>query len=264
MPVPYRYDGMDGKVAVVTGGSQNLGAAMATALADQGCTVAVVGRRNRQGAEAVAKRIVDAGGRAAAWCADLTKEEEVGSLFGEVVKTLGVVEILVNNAGGWIAPLKLWEQNLPDWRKVIQDNLDSVFLCTRAVAPGMIEKRWGRIVNLSSMAGRIGRVSGEAAYGASKGGIIALTRQLAVELGPHGVTVNAIAPGTTLKDAGETRRSEEYYAELIQTIPTRRLGTPADQAAVVCFLASPAASWVTGVTVDVDGGQTIVNGIAPR
>jgi NAD(P)-dependent dehydrogenase (short-subunit alcohol dehydrogenase family) len=263
MAVPYRYEGMEGKVAVVTGGSQNLGAAMATALADQGCTVAVVGRRNREGAEAVVKRIEEAGGKAAAWCADLTKEDEVRPLFEEIAKTLGVVEILVNNAGGWIKPIKLWEQNLPDWRTVIQDNLDSVFLCTRAVAPGMIEKGWGRIVNLSSMAGRIGRVSGEAAYGTSKGGIISLTRQLAVELGPHGVTVNAIAPGTTLKDAGK-RRSAEYYAELIQTIPTRRLGTSADQAAVVCFLASPVASWVTGVTIDVDGGQTIVNGIVPK
>ena len=120
----------------------------------------------------------------------------------------------------------------------------------------MIERHWGRIVNLSSMTGRVGRPNGEAAYSTAKGGIIALTRQMAVELGPHGITVNAIAPGTTLKDTGR-KRTQDFYDALAAGLPVRRLGVPDDQAAAVCFLVSPAASWITGVTLDVDGGQTI-------
>jgi 3-oxoacyl-[acyl-carrier protein] reductase len=254
--VPYRYEGLDGRVAVVTGASQNLGAAMATALADQGCKVAVVGRSNRAGAEAVADRIVDAGGTAGAWCADLTKQDQVTTLFAEIVDRLGPVEILVNNAGGWKKPAPIWELTLESWREILSDNLDSILLCTQAVLPSMMERRWGRIVNLSSVAGRTGRTNGEASYATAKGGVISLTRQMAAELGPYGINVNAVAPGTTLKERGR-KRTQEYYDALAQKVTLRRLGEPFDQAAAVCFLVSVAADWVTGVTLDVDGGQML-------
>lgn len=253
MPVPYRYEGLEDRVAVVTGGSQNLGAAMAAALADQGCKVAVVGRRNREGAEAVASRIRESGGTALAWCADLTREEEVTGLFDEVVAALGPVEVLVNNAGGRRHRAPFLERTMAGWREVLADNLDTAFLCSKAAVPGMIERRWGRVVNISSMAGRVAQPGGDPAYAAAKAGVNALTRQMAVELGPYGITVNGVAPGTTLKETGRSRAPEQYEI-LAQRVALRRLGVPDDQAAAVCFLASPAASWITGVTLDVDGG----------
>ncbi|MCC7107331.1 MAG: SDR family oxidoreductase [Chloroflexi bacterium] len=256
MAVPYTYDELRGKVAVVTGGSQNLGAAMARALGDQGCKVAVIGRSNPAGAEAVAVEIRAAGSEAMARCADLRSEEAVERLFAEIVRELGPVDILVNNAGGWTRAAPFWELSLDEWRMILSDNLDTAFLCARAVARSMMERRWGRIINLSSVVGRIGVPNAAANYGASKGGIIALTRQQAAELGPHGITVNAIAPGTTPKPSG-MKRPPEYYASLAQTLPLRRLGSAEDHAAAVCFLASDAASWITGITLDVAGGQVM-------
>jgi 3-oxoacyl-[acyl-carrier protein] reductase len=252
----YHYDGLKDKVAVVTGASQNLGAAMATALAEQGCRVAVVGRGNQAGAEAVAARIRASGGVAAAWCADLSREELVEPLFRDIATQLGAVDILVNNAGGWKKKAQFWEMTFAGWREVLSDNLDTTFLCSEAVVPTMMERGWGRIINMSSRVGRAGRVGGETSYSAAKGGIIAMTRQMAVDLGPYGITVNAIAPGSTVKETGP-KFTDEYYETLCRQLPLRRLGMPEDQAAAVCFLASPAASWITGVTVEVDGGMSV-------
>ena len=253
MEPAYRFDGLKGKVAVVTGASQNLGAAMAVALGRQGCHTAVVGRSNLRGAEDVAGRITTEGGLAHAWCADLTRAPEVDRLFREIVVRLGPVDILVNNAGGWNAPTPFWELTIDGFRDVLASNLESTFLCSQTVLPAMMERRWGRIVNLSSQAGRTARPSGDAGYSAAKGGIDALTRQMASEVGPYGVTVNAIAPGTTLKEAGR-KRPDDFYEALAARTSLRRLGHPEDHAAAVCFLSSPAADWITGITLDVDGG----------
>lgn len=256
LPYRYRYEDLAGKMAVVTGGSQNLGAAMATALGEQGCKVAVVGRRNREGAEAIAARIREGGSPAIARCADLTDETAVQDLFAEIVAELGPVDILVNNAGGWTRAAPFYEMSLEEWRQILSDNLDTTFLCSRAVVRGMMEKRWGRIVNLSSVLGRIALPLAAANYGAAKGGIISFTRQQAIELGPFGITVNAIAPGTTPKPSG-MKRPPEFYAKLAETLPVRRLGFAEDHAAAVCFLASEAGSWITGCTLDVAGGQVM-------
>ncbi|MCC7105613.1 MAG: 3-oxoacyl-ACP reductase FabG [Chloroflexi bacterium] len=253
MPVPYRFKGLEGKLAVVTGGSQNLGAAMAEALGEQGCKVAVIGRRNREGAEAVAARIRSAGGTAQAWCTDLTRQDMVIGLFREIEASLGLVEVLVNNAGGRRHRATFLNRQLLDWREVFLDNVDTTFLCSKAVVGGMIEQRWGRIVNISSMAGVHASPGGDPAYAAAKAAVIGLTRQMAIELGPHGITVNAVAPGTTFKEMGRSRRPEQYE-EMAARVTLRRLGLPGDQAAAVCFLASPASEWITGETIEIDGG----------
>ena len=256
-PAAYRYADLAGRVAIVTGASQHLGAAMARALGAQGCHVAVVGRRNRAGAETVAQCIQEAGGVAAAFAADLTDESEARLLFEAVAAKLGGVQILVNNAGGWEGrAVALVDMALSDWRRVIADNLDTAFVATRAVAPSMIEAHWGRIVNVSSIFGRVGTPRAAVHYSAAKAALIGFTRQLATELGPHGITVNAIAPGTTPHPA-KPLQSPEANAQMALELPLRRLGRPEDQAAAVCFFASEAASWITGVTLDVSGGRVM-------
>jgi 3-oxoacyl-[acyl-carrier protein] reductase len=256
VPVNYRYADLEGKVAVVTGASQHLGAAMATALGEQGCKVAVVGRSNREGAEAVARQIVEGGSQTIALCADLTQPDQVTATFDQIVAELGPVEILVNNAGGWRRSLPFMEMGLEEWRETLSNNLDSMFLCTQAVVPGMVERRWGRIINLASIYSRIAGKVPATHYGTAKGGVLSFTRHLAMELGPHGITVNGIAPGTTPKPGGG-KRGPAFYAELAANLPSRRVGVAEDHAAAICFLASESASWVTGVTIDVSGGQVM-------
>ncbi|MCC7106020.1 MAG: SDR family NAD(P)-dependent oxidoreductase, partial [Chloroflexi bacterium] len=154
MSVNYRYADLRDKVAVVTGASQHLGAAMATALGDQGCKVAVVGRSNRGGTETVADQIRAAGGQAIALRGDLTQPARVLEIFHQIVAELGPVDVLVNNAGGWGPPVPFVELSLEEWRNTLSNNLDSMFLCTQAVVPGMIERGWGRIINLASIFSR--------------------------------------------------------------------------------------------------------------
>ena len=257
MLVSYRYDDLSGRTAMVTGASGHLGSAMARALAAQGCRVAVVGRSNRAAVEGVVADIDSAGGKAAAFCADLTDESAIRALFRAAEAALGPVAILVNNAGGWSGrPAPLAEQRLGDWRRVLSDNLDTAFLCSRAAAPGMIAAGWGRVINVSSIFGRAGNPRAGLGYSVAKAGIIALTRQLAIELGPHGVTVNAIAPGST-PNPERPFPPPEVDAAMAHELPLQRLGVPDDHAAAVCFLASGAASWITGATLDVSGGRVM-------
>jgi 3-oxoacyl-[acyl-carrier protein] reductase len=227
-----------GKTAVVTGTAHGIGAGIAEALRGDGATVHGVDKDQ----------------------ADLSNAAEVRRFFAG----LGGVDILVNCAGGVVGQVghPVEEVTDEDWRAVVDANLTSTFLCTRAVVPGMKERRWGRIVNISSGAGRTVSLTGIQAYASAKAGQIGFTRQMAHELGPFGITVNCIAPGFILSNPTTERQWASYgeagQAELVQGIAMRRLGEPADIANGVQFFASPRSSWVTGQTISIDGGHAFL------
>ena len=231
-------EGLTGRTAVVTGTAHGIGAAIARALSDQGATVRGVDKD----------------------VADLASPDAVREFFAAI----GPVDILVNNAGGVVGQVgrPLEEVTDDDWRQVVDANLTSTFLCTRAVVPAMKERRWGRIVNISSGAGRTVSLTGIQAYASAKAAQIGFTRQMAHELGPFGITVNCIAPGFILSNP-TTQRQWESYGEagqqaLVQGIAMRRLGTPGDIANGVEFFCAERASWVTGQTISIDGGHALL------
>jgi 3-oxoacyl-[acyl-carrier protein] reductase len=230
--------GLTGRTAVVTGTAHGIGAAIADALAAAGAAVYRVDKDT----------------------ADLTRAAEVAGFFGGA----GAVDILVNNAGGVVGQVgrPLEEVTDEDWRAVVDANLTSTFLCTRAVAPGMKERRWGRIVNISSGAGRTVSLTGIQAYASAKAAQIGFTRQMAHELGPFGITVNCIAPGFILSNPTSRRQWEGYgeagQRDLVAGIAMRRLGEPEDIANGVLFFAAERSSWVTGQTISIDGGHALL------
>jgi 3-oxoacyl-[acyl-carrier protein] reductase len=226
-----------GKTAVVTGTAHGIGAAIAEALRAEGAAVHGVDKDR----------------------ADLTRPDEVRAFFGGI----GGVDILVNSAGGVVGQVgrPIEEVTDEDWNAVVQANLYSAFLCTRAVAPAMKERRWGRIVNISSGAGRSVSLTGIQAYTSAKAGQIGFTRQLAHELGPFGITVNCIAPGFIRSNPTTERQWQSYGEEgqrkLVEGIPMRRLGQADDIANGVMFFVSERSSWVTGQTISIDGGHAL-------
>jgi len=230
--------GLEGKTAVVTGTAHGIGAAIARALAGGGATVHGVDRDT----------------------ADLTDGDAVREFFSRT----GAVDILVNCAGGVVGQVghPLEEVTDQDWRQVVDANLTSTFLCTRAVVPAMKERRWGRIVNISSGAGRTVSLTGIQAYASAKPAQIGFTRQMAHELGPFGITVNCIAPGFILSNPTTARQWESYgpagQEALVQGIAMRRLGTPEDIANGVQFFVAERSSWVTGQTISIDGGHALL------
>jgi len=237
--------GLAGRVALVTGAAHGIGAAIAEMLRDEGATVHQVDRVG-SGDESI--ETVDA-----------SEPDAVAAL----VARIGPVDVLVNNAGGVCGQTgqPLEQVTDDDWRAVVDANLTTTFVCTRAVAPGMKEGGWGRIVNISSGAGRSVSLTGIQAYATAKAGQIGLTRQTAHELGPFGITVNCVAPGFVLSNPTTQKQWESYgeagQAALVDGIAVRRLGTPADIANGVRFFVSEASSWVTGQTLSVDGGHAI-------
>ena len=250
-----------GKVAVITAFANGIGRATAEIMASEGATV--VGVDNHQGRleEAVAA-LRGAGGTAHGRLCDALDAEQVEATAAAVEKEFGGVDILVNAVGGSTiianAGAEVDELTFAEWQRLIAFNLDGTFLFTRAVVPIMKRRRHGKIVNLASIAGRGLSPTSSSAYAAAKGGIIALTRKLAYELGPFGVTINAIAPSLTLTERirphWERRTAEAQAAEIART-PLRRVAEAADQAKVICFLASSDADFVSGVTIDVTGGN---------
>jgi 3-oxoacyl-[acyl-carrier protein] reductase len=230
--------GLTGKTAVVTGTAHGIGAAIAAALREDGATVHGVDKDQ----------------------ADLTRPDEVRGFFA----ALDGVDILVNCAGGVVGQVgrPLDEVTDDDWRAVVDANLTSTFLCTRAVVPGMKKSHWGRIVNISSGAGRTVSLTGIQAYASAKAGQIGFTRQMAHELGPFGITVNCIAPGFILSNPTTERQwasyGEDGQRELVEHIPMRRLGQPADIANGVQFFTAERSAWVTGQTISIDGGHALL------
>jgi NAD(P)-dependent dehydrogenase (short-subunit alcohol dehydrogenase family) len=250
-----------GKVALISAAGAGIGRATAMIIAREGGTV--VGVDVEQAAlDRLAADVGAAGGQALALRADALDAGSVEGAVRRAVEAHGRIDILVNGVGGSTIvgrpAAHLDELTLEEWQKLLNFNLTGTFLFCHAVIPVMKRQRSGKIVNLSSIAGRGLSRESSSAYATAKGGIIALTRKLAFELGPHGITVNAIAPSLTLSERIRPRweqRSAEAQAAELQRVPLGRVATPEDQARVICFLASADADFVTGVTIDVTGGQ---------
>jgi 3-oxoacyl-[acyl-carrier protein] reductase len=230
--------GLTGKTAVVTGTAHGIGAAIAASLRTAGAVVHGVDKDS----------------------ADLTSAEAVRGFFAG----LDGIDILVNNAGGVCGQVgqPVEEVSIEDWHAVVDANLTTAFLCTRAVVPAMKKQGWGRIVNIASAAGLTVSKTGIQAYASAKAGQIGFTRQLAHELGPFGITVNCIAPGFILSNPTSVRQWQSYgddgQRDLVKGIAMRKLGDPADIANGVLFFAAPASSWVTGQTIAIDGGDALL------
>lgn len=246
---------MTGKVAIVTGASSGIGRAAAAALAASGARVAINFHRNEAGAEAVRSEIVSRGGSAITVQADVTRASDVESLVKQAVAEFGPVDILVNNAGSLVERLRILELTEERWDEVIDLNLKSAFLCCRAVAASMMERKTGAIINVSSIAGRNGGALGSIHYSTAKGGVITFTKGLAKELGPFGVRVNAISPGVVDTRFHEEFSTPEMMKAYVGMIPLGRIGTPAEVANVICFLASDAAGFIAGETIEINGGM---------
>ncbi|MEM7782081.1 MAG: 3-oxoacyl-[acyl-carrier-protein] reductase [Planctomycetota bacterium] len=243
---------LSGQNAIVTGASQGLGRGMAVALAASGAKVALVAR-NAEKLEQTRQLCEQAGGNAVVMAADVSQKDAIQEIVDTVADEWGQLDILVNNAGitrDTLLPAMTDEQ----WDDVIAVNLKGTFLFTRAAAQRMMRKRYGRIINISSVSGLIGN-AGQTNYSASKAGVIGMTRSLAKELGKRKVTVNAVAPGFIESEMTE-KLGETIMGEVKKRIPANRIGTPDDVSACVLFLASPAAAYVTGQVLTVDGGMT--------
>lgn len=239
------------RVALVTGAGSGIGRAVALALAKDGWQVAVNFCQNGQAAADTCREIKAAGGVAAPFQADVASEAQVADMFRRVRQELGAPGLLVNNAGVAYFGL-LQEMPAAEWRRLMAVNLDGAFFCCREALPDMLHNKRGCIVNIASVWGRAG-ASCEAAYSASKGGLIALTRALAREVGPSGIRVNCVAPGV-IGTAMNARLSPSDMAALAEETPLGRIGRPEEVAAAVRFLASDAASFITGEVLGVTGG----------
>ncbi|OIQ08147.1 3-oxoacyl-[acyl-carrier-protein] reductase FabG [Moorella thermoacetica] len=242
---------LTGRVALVTGASRGIGRAIVWALAEQGATVAINYHASEAAAIELTEGIKSRGGRALPYQADVTDPGQVADMISKIKDTFGKIDILVNNAG-MMADSLVIDMSLEEWDQVINLNLRSVFLCTRAVVPGMLSQSWGRIINISSQAALTGSRR-HAHYAAAKAGLLGFTYSLAKELGPHGITVNAVSPGRIKTDM-IFARMEGREEEWLQQTPLRRLGNASEVAAAVAFLASPEASYITGVNLNVNGG----------
>ncbi len=246
----------DGKVALITGASKGIGRATALRLAREGGIVAVNGR-DEVAVKDVVRTIEQAGGRALPAIADVSRADQVERMVGEVLTALGSIDILVNNAGG--GSMARWLNDLDEaiWDRMIASNLKSTYLVTRAVAPSMRAKRYGRMVMVASVAGRsMSRLSGPD-YSAAKGGMLAFMRHMAVELGPHGITVNAVAPGPTMVERVAKKWEARGAAErekILSQVPLGRPAQPDEVVGPILFLVSDEASYVNGACLDVNGG----------
>jgi len=252
------YLDLTGKVALVTGASSGIGAATAIMLADLGARVAIGYHGNPEGAEQVRSKIVAGGGEAIAVRADVTRADEIATLAGAVTAQLGAIDILINNAGSLMQRMRILEVKTETWDEIQDLNLKSAVLCSQAVTPLMIERKRGAIVNVSSIAGRNGGGPGASAYASAKGGLISFTKALAKELAPHGVRVNAVSPGVIDTPFHERFSTPEMMRNFVTAIPLGRVGTPMECANVIAFLASDAASYVVGETIEINGGQLML------
>jgi NAD(P)-dependent dehydrogenase (short-subunit alcohol dehydrogenase family) len=245
-----------GKFAIVTGGSQGMGRAIAHALAMEGATVALIARNMGTGSKAAAQIEAD-GGKAFFLQADVSDKEQVLRAVNETVQRLGRVDILVNNAGIHTqAPLE--QETRSDWQRLFEVNVLGTVFPSQAVVPYMIKQGGGRIVHISSKAAVVGE-PGHVAYSASKGAVLSMTRAMAVDLAPHSITVNAVCPGPVVTDMllAAVPDAADRQA-LAQKAPLGRLGQPEDVAAAVLYLVSDDAGWCTGQAISVDGGFSIL------
>jgi 3-oxoacyl-[acyl-carrier protein] reductase len=239
------------KIALVTGASQGIGRACAITLAAQGATVALAAR-NEEKLRAVAQEIAASGGQAEPFVLDIANEASIKDAAKAVIAKFGRIDILVNNAG-ITRDMLLLRMKRADWDDVIATNLTGTFLLTQAVLSSMMKSRWGRIISISSVVGETGQ-AGQANYAASKAGLIGFTKSLAREMASRNVTANVVAPGM-IETAMTAVLDEKQKAMMMQIIPLGRVGTDQDIANAVAFLASEKASYITGHTLDVNGGM---------
>ncbi len=242
---------LSGRIAFVTGASQGIGRACALKLAMSGVAVAAAAR-NQDKLNELVNEIAATGGKAAAFALDVTEEEQVKSTIKAAIAQFGKIDILVNNAG-ITRDQFVMRMKRADWDSVLQTNLTSAYLCIQQVTSSMLKQRWGRIINITSVFGQMGQ-AGQANYAASKAGLIGLTMAVARELGSRNITCNAVAPGfieTPMTDV----LGDEFKQNAAKQIPLGRVGSPADVASAVAFLASDEASYITGHVLSVNGGM---------
>jgi 3-oxoacyl-[acyl-carrier protein] reductase len=255
-PVP-TYPDLAGKVALVTGGSRGIGASSCRMLAANGARLAVCAR-SEEGVEAMVSELRATGAEAVGIAADCTDGGEVERLVARTESELGPVDILLPYAGGFDKFAPVDEVTEDYWREVLDANLTSTFLAVKAVLPSMMERSAGAIVTMSSCSGRVLDKLVTAPYAAAKAGVIQFTRHAAIELGPHGIRINSIAPATVTSERVERIMDAESRARVAAMSPLGRMGTPDDCALATLFLVSDSSAWLTGVTLDVAGGRIMI------
>lgn len=245
---------LDGKVAIVTGASRGIGRAVAISLASAGAKVVINYAGNTAAAEEVKAIIEAAGGQALLVQADVANEDAVAVMVKQTVDTFGRIDILINNAGITRDNL-LMRMKEGDWDDVMNTNLKGIFMCTKAISRVMMKQKYGKIINMTSVVGIMGN-AGQSNYAAAKAGVIGFTKSMAKELASRGITVNAIAPGFINTDMTAVL-SDHIKDELVTKIPLGRLGSSDDVAAAVLYLVSDSANYITGQTLNIDGGMVM-------
>ena len=243
------------QAALVTGASSGIGAATAEVLAERGAKVALGYHRNRKGAEETVARIRAAGGTAVAIQADVRVAAEVTRLVAQAVQAVGPLDILVNNAGSLVERQKLAQVTEARWDDIYALNVRSVLMVSQAVVPSMLERRTGTIINVGSIAGHNGGGPGAGPYASAKAAVMAYTKSMARELAPQGIRVNGVAPGVIDTPFHEVFSTPEMLKTFASQIPLGRIGTALECATVIAFLASPAASYIVGEMIEINGGQ---------
>ena len=252
------YLNVQDKVVLVTGASSGIGASTAALFGKLRARVALGFHRNGKGASVIRDEITQSGGTACSIRANLQNPEAIRFLIDETVSLLGPIDILINNAGSLIERAPLTTQSAASWDSVMNLNLRSVFLISQIVGNAMVERRSGSIVNVGSIAGRNGGGPGSGAYSAAKAGVITLTKSLAKELAPHGVRVNCVNPGVIDTPFHEVFSTPESMRNFAKAIPLGRVGEAMECAKVIVFLASDAASYIVGESIEVNGGQLML------
>jgi NAD(P)-dependent dehydrogenase (short-subunit alcohol dehydrogenase family) len=249
---------LEGKIALVTGSSRGIGASCARVMAREGADVVVNYKQNREAAEGVAADVRALGRQTKIVQADVTHREQISAMVDQVLEEWPRIDILVNNAGHhFIQPYTLDTMTWERWERTVQTNLTSQLASIKAVVPGMRERGWGRIVNMSSISSQRGSGSGDVCYVASKSGVNGLARGLYALLAPFGITINTVSPGVIDTDLTRAVLSPERIPQYVARIPVGRMGSPDEIAEVVSFLCSDRAAYITGQLIAVNGGEYV-------
>jgi len=252
------YLDLTGKTALITGASSGIGAAAAAVFADLGARVAIGYHNNEKGAKQVVESVTASGGSIVAIKGDVRKTNDIRSMVQQTTDALGPIDILVNNAGSLVERQRIADITEERWDEILNLNLKSAMFCSQIVIPSMLERKTGSIINIVSIAGRNGGGPGALAYATAKGALITFTKGLARELAPHGIRVNAVSPGVIDTPFHEVFSTPEMIKNFVAGIPMGRVGTSMECATAIAFLASAAASYIAGETIEVNGGQLML------